>query len=405
METLRYRYCSGNDIETVCSQILNLCPPRIGFDIESSTCNKAKQVDLLILAIPDSYLDSFDVSEFKEIPFRKSQNITLFLLHRPTAQYTSLLEIMKNRHIIKIGCGIDNDLLMTKRTLKIWPSPVLDIQHLELSQGYRSIGLGALGQKYLGVKKEKSNHYNTNWISSLTEKQIRYAVFDGYLTLAIYQKMMHIDSSSSKLRDRINQQSRPFKAQTKIGKFYKSENQKQDNLYEIEEVIYFLRRNMIFASKRPPAKKKIINILVNSYDGFKGIHPSRSRKIAHDAIDQCQKKGYLIETNNSYQLAINSKPKDYSSLVSVEELTNHLKKHNSFPMKRSSIIQQIMNSSYLKSIPIPDRIFTSDSILDSLLETKLFGQNGEFILSVLSQGENQESDDSEDIWSTPIDNW
>ncbi len=152
-------------------QYLRNCPV-LGFDTEtrpSFTKGKVNRVALLQLSTDtDAYL---------------------FRLCRMTNIPKSLISLLSDPNILKVGAAIKNDIDVLRRSAKIQPRGFVDLQDMVQKFNIKNIGLAKMAGIVLGVRISKSQQLS-NWENdSLTEAQQRYAATDAWMCYEIYQKL------------------------------------------------------------------------------------------------------------------------------------------------------------------------------------------------------------------------
>ena len=101
----------------------------------------------------------------------------------------SLLELLANPNILKIGAAIKNDLDVLKRSAKIKPQGFIDLQDVMPKYDIKSLGVAKMAGIVLGIRISKSQQLS-NWENSiLTEAQQRYAATDAWVCYRIYEKL------------------------------------------------------------------------------------------------------------------------------------------------------------------------------------------------------------------------
>ena len=109
----------------------------------------------------------------------------------------NLKKFLMDRSIIKTGCGITKDMKDIKKSYNIKCKGYIDLQDISRSTGNLHYKLDDLGQKYLNLGKMKGSL--GDYDGKLTDKQIRYAAYDSYLSLAVYLKMLGVDRKNKVL--------------------------------------------------------------------------------------------------------------------------------------------------------------------------------------------------------------
>ena len=103
----------------------------------------------------------------------------------------NLNKLLNHKDIVKVGCDICGDVIKIYQSYGISTMPIIDCQDIAKTLGNFKYSLDDLSFKYLRLNKLESQLGNYDgW---LTHKQIEYAAYDAYLSLALYRKMIGID--------------------------------------------------------------------------------------------------------------------------------------------------------------------------------------------------------------------
>ena len=153
--------------------------PMFGFDTEtrpSFTKGRVNRVALLQLATAtDAYL--FRLCKM-DIP-------------------PSLLALLSDPAILKIGAAIKNDLDVLKRSAKLKPCGFVDLQDMMHQFDIKSTGLAKMAGIVLGVRISKSQQLS-NWENHiLTPAQQHYAATDAWMCYLIYERLKQLKVSNS----------------------------------------------------------------------------------------------------------------------------------------------------------------------------------------------------------------
>lgn len=159
------------------SQILS----SIGFDLEwkpSFTSNQHNKAALIQLATTEAIL-IIQIQNLPSIP-------------------QLLKELFMNRHILKVGVGVHDDLVRLHKDYHIPSRGFVDLACVakELDRKIPRVGLSALYYEYFKVTVPKMKHVRMgNWEQKvLSESQIQYAAWDGLMAKQIYEYMLLKDS-------------------------------------------------------------------------------------------------------------------------------------------------------------------------------------------------------------------
>ena len=101
----------------------------------------------------------------------------------------SLLKLLTNPNILKIGAAIKNDIDILKRSARLTPRGFIDLQDMMQEFNIKNISLAKMAGIILGVRISKSQQ-RSNWEKyTLTEAQKRYAATDAWMCYLIYKKL------------------------------------------------------------------------------------------------------------------------------------------------------------------------------------------------------------------------
>ena len=104
----------------------------------------------------------------------------------------SLLALLADPNILKIGTAIKNDIDVLKQSAKIHPRGFVDLQDMVQKFNIKDIGLAKMAGIVLGVRISKSQQLS-NWENDiLTEAQQRYAATDAWMCYMIYEKLSQL---------------------------------------------------------------------------------------------------------------------------------------------------------------------------------------------------------------------
>ncbi|OFY19292.1 MAG: hypothetical protein A2W98_00550 [Bacteroidetes bacterium GWF2_33_38] len=143
----------------------------LGFDTESKPAFK-KNVPNKLSLIQIS-------SEFKAYLFRVNK------IGFPD----SLIRLLSEKHIIKIGLGIQQDLSLLKKIRNFEPGGFIELKEISQKAGVEDFSLVKLAAIILNHRVSKSQQLS-NWDREmLSEAQIRYAATDAWLCLKIANEL------------------------------------------------------------------------------------------------------------------------------------------------------------------------------------------------------------------------
>lgn len=102
----------------------------------------------------------------------------------------SLVEIMANPNIRKIGVGLSGDFHKLRQLVDFEPQGFVDLSKIAAQKGIIQTGARSLTARYLGKKLVKAAR-TTNWARpQLSEKQMQYAATDAWVCLTLYPLLL-----------------------------------------------------------------------------------------------------------------------------------------------------------------------------------------------------------------------
>ena len=105
----------------------------------------------------------------------------------------SLMLLLADPNILKVGVAVKNDLDVLKRAAKIKPLGFIDLQNIVQKFNIKTLGLSKMAGIVLGVRISKSQQLS-NWENNtLTEAQKRYAATDAWMCYLLYEKLSQYD--------------------------------------------------------------------------------------------------------------------------------------------------------------------------------------------------------------------
>ena len=108
----------------------------------------------------------------------------------------SLLALLADPNILKIGAAIKNDLDVLKRSVKLKPRGFIDLQDMMQQFDIKNTGLSKMAGIILGVRISKSQQLS-NWENNmLTPAQQRYAAIDAWICYLIYEKLNQLKNEN-----------------------------------------------------------------------------------------------------------------------------------------------------------------------------------------------------------------
>ena len=99
----------------------------------------------------------------------------------------SILKILTNPSILKVGIDLKNDLSGLKKIKKFQEHNFLDLNTLAIQKGFKSIGAVKLSIMLLGFRISKRQRLSDWSIDQLTSAQIEYAAIDAWICVKILE--------------------------------------------------------------------------------------------------------------------------------------------------------------------------------------------------------------------------
>jgi len=107
----------------------------------------------------------------------------------------SLIRLLSNANILKIGLSLKDDFLGMSRRMKFTPQGFVDLQKIVSEHNIADIGLQKI-YAILFQKKISKSQQLSNWeAEKLSEAQKKYAALDAWACLKIYKKLCHTNES------------------------------------------------------------------------------------------------------------------------------------------------------------------------------------------------------------------
>ena len=125
------------------------------------------------------------------VQFATSDHAYIFQLHL-LESITSLLTILSDPGILKIGFGLSSDRKLLSKKFGMPPAGLLDLNTILKEQGRASaVGAKAAAFNVLGQYFTKSKKISlSNWATpTLTDRQKIYAANDAYVALRVFAKL------------------------------------------------------------------------------------------------------------------------------------------------------------------------------------------------------------------------
>ena len=109
-----------------------------------------------------------------------------------TKLHNSLLKILSNPNIIKIGADVAGDIRSLHALRHFQERGFIDLQHIASNWGIEEKSLRKMSAIVLGQRVSKAQRLS-NWeASTLTPQQQMYAATDAWVCIAIYEKLMSL---------------------------------------------------------------------------------------------------------------------------------------------------------------------------------------------------------------------
>ena len=101
--------------------------------------------------------------------------------------HKSIIAILSNINILKVGIDVRNDLVALKKIHSFKESNFLDLNNLAVNKGFKSIGAIKLSIMLLGVRISKKQRLSDWSANHLTPAQCEYAAIDAWICPQILQ--------------------------------------------------------------------------------------------------------------------------------------------------------------------------------------------------------------------------
>lgn len=131
----------------------------------------------------------------------KNYNVFIFLLSKYEINYLPkyITKILKSKNIIKVGCDITTDIMRIKQKYVIDIDGYVDTQYISKSIGILDYFLDSLSKRFLDMNKSKTDLL-ANWSKNITNKQMKYAAMDAYMSLMTYNRFSKISKMVNEIR-------------------------------------------------------------------------------------------------------------------------------------------------------------------------------------------------------------
>jgi len=113
----------------------------------------------------------------------------LFRINKVGLPY-SVVKILADKHILKVGVAIRDDIRILKKINPFLPETFIDLQDFVKNYGIEDMGLLKLAAIVLDWRISKAQQLS-NWENELlTPAQLNYAATDAWICLEIYKKLL-----------------------------------------------------------------------------------------------------------------------------------------------------------------------------------------------------------------------
>lgn len=117
----------------------------------------------------------------------------VFLFHiRAYTLSESLSHILADKKVVKAGVAILDDMKELARIRPFKPQGLVDLGNLARKEKISQHGLRGMAALLLGIRISKTEQCSNWGRQVLTEKQVRYAATDAWISLALYRKMLEL---------------------------------------------------------------------------------------------------------------------------------------------------------------------------------------------------------------------
>ncbi|MDI9357068.1 MAG: 3'-5' exonuclease [Chitinophagaceae bacterium] len=181
--------------EIIKTEILNL--PVFVFKGAIHIITNKKETERAVQIIEKEHIIGFDTETKPSFLKNTPQNfpallqislvneVFLFRLQKKEV-FTSLVDILENTEILKVGVAIQDDMNNLKKITKFTPQNILDLNKVAKELGFQNIGIRNLAALILHVRISKAQR-TSNWENEpLTQSQIQYAATDAWVCQKIY---------------------------------------------------------------------------------------------------------------------------------------------------------------------------------------------------------------------------
>ena len=176
--------------------------PLTQFDGKIHVIERHSVADVISDRLKSSTILGFDTETRPTFTKGKLNRVALLQLATASEAYlfrlckmampASLLALIANPNILKIGTAIKNDFDILQQLTKIKPAGFIDLQDMVQEYEIKNIALAKMAGIVLGVRISKSQQ-TSNWENAtLTPAQQRYAATDAWICYKIYEKLKEL---------------------------------------------------------------------------------------------------------------------------------------------------------------------------------------------------------------------
>ena len=176
--------------------------PTIAFDGRIITIDTAAAVDQAMIALSHETHVGIDTETRPSFKAGVTNRVALLQLSTHercylirlcrTKLHNSLLKILSNPNIIKIGADVAGDIRSLHALRHFQERGFIDLQQIASNWGIEEKSLRKMSAIVLGERVSKAQRLS-NWeASTLTPQQQMYAATDAWVCIAIYEKLMSL---------------------------------------------------------------------------------------------------------------------------------------------------------------------------------------------------------------------
>ncbi len=155
--------------------------PIWGFDTETKPCFKKGLANLTPVSL---------------LQLSSAEKTYLFRLNKYDLQ-NEVVQLLASPKHTKVGVSIRDDIKALQKLHKFAPSGFLDLQDYANKFGIVELSLKKLAAIVLNVRISKSQQLS-NWAADeLTEKQIKYAATDSWISREIYLRLKYFENDNT----------------------------------------------------------------------------------------------------------------------------------------------------------------------------------------------------------------